>query len=38
VNAGDMLPGNNQQILSGIAPGQQVVSEVLQLESTLEAQ
>jgi cobalt-zinc-cadmium efflux system membrane fusion protein len=38
VNAGDMLPGNNQQILSGIAPGQQVVSEVLQLEATLEAQ
>jgi cobalt-zinc-cadmium efflux system membrane fusion protein len=38
VNAGDMLPGNNQQILSGIAPGQQVVSEVLQLQATLEAQ
>src|ERR1700678_4530429 len=38
VNAGDMLPGNNQQILSGIAPGQQVVSEVLQLEATLESQ
>jgi membrane fusion protein, heavy metal efflux system len=38
VNAGDMLPGNNQQILSGIAPGQQVVSQVLQLQATLEAQ
>jgi cobalt-zinc-cadmium efflux system membrane fusion protein len=38
VNPGDMLPGNNQQILSGIDPGQQVVSEVLQLEATLEAQ
>jgi cobalt-zinc-cadmium efflux system membrane fusion protein len=38
VNAGAMLPGNNQQILSGIAPGQPVVSEVLQLEATLEAQ
>jgi cobalt-zinc-cadmium efflux system membrane fusion protein len=38
VTAGDMLPGNNQQILSGIDPGQQVVSEVLQLEATLEAQ
>ncbi len=37
VNAGDMLPGNNQQILSGIAPGQQVISNVLQLEETLEA-
>jgi cobalt-zinc-cadmium efflux system membrane fusion protein len=38
VNSGDMLPGNRQQILSGIAPGQQVVSDVLQLEATLEAQ
>jgi cobalt-zinc-cadmium efflux system membrane fusion protein len=38
VNAGEMLPGNNQQILSGIAPGQQVVAEVLQLQATLEAQ
>jgi membrane fusion protein, heavy metal efflux system len=38
VNAGDMLPGNNQQILSGIAPGQQVVAQVLQLQETLEAQ
>jgi membrane fusion protein, heavy metal efflux system len=37
VNAGDMLPGNNQQILSGVVPGQQVVAEVLQLEATLEA-
>jgi cobalt-zinc-cadmium efflux system membrane fusion protein len=38
VNAGDMLPGKKQQILAGIAPGQQVVSQVLQLEATLEAQ
>lgn len=38
VDAGDMLPGNRQQILSGIAPGQQVVSDVLQLEATLETQ
>ena len=38
VRAGDMLPGNKQQILSGVAPGQQVVSNVLQLEATLEAQ
>jgi membrane fusion protein, heavy metal efflux system len=38
VNAGEMLPGGTQQILSGIAPGQQVVSDVLQLEATLEAQ
>lgn len=38
VQAGDMLPGGNQEILSGIAPGQQVVKSVLQLEATLEAQ
>jgi membrane fusion protein, heavy metal efflux system len=38
VNAGEMLPGDNQKILSGIAPGQQVVSKVLDLEETLEAQ
>jgi cobalt-zinc-cadmium efflux system membrane fusion protein len=38
VDAGDMLPGNKQQILTGIAPGQQVVADVLQLEETLEAQ
>jgi cobalt-zinc-cadmium efflux system membrane fusion protein len=38
VEAGDMLPGGMQQILTGIAPGQQVVSDVLQLEATLEAQ
>jgi cobalt-zinc-cadmium efflux system membrane fusion protein len=38
VHAGDMLPGNKQQLLSGIDPGQQVVSNVLQLEATLEAQ
>ena len=37
VTAGDMLPGNQQEILSGIGPGQQVVSNVLQLEATLEA-
>ena len=38
VNAGEMLSGNRQRILSGIAPGQLVVSNVLQLESTLESQ
>jgi membrane fusion protein, heavy metal efflux system len=38
VEAGDTLPAGRQQILSGIAPGQQVVSQVLQLEATLEAQ
>ncbi len=38
VAGGDMLPGNRQVILSGIAPGQQVVANVLALEATLEAQ
>ncbi len=38
VNAGDTLPGNKQELLSGVNPGQQVVSNVLQLEATLEAQ
>lgn len=38
VQAGGILPGNNQEILSGLAPGQQVVRSVLQLEATLEAQ
>jgi membrane fusion protein, heavy metal efflux system len=38
VEPGNMLPGNNQEILSGIAPGQQVVRSVLQLEATLEAE
>jgi hypothetical protein len=33
-----MLPGNKQQILAGIQPGQQVVANVAQLEATLEAQ
>ena len=38
IRAGDMLPGNRQEVLAGISPGQQVVSNVLQLEATLEAQ
>jgi cobalt-zinc-cadmium efflux system membrane fusion protein len=38
VHAGSMLPGNKQELLSGIGPGQQVVTNVLQLEATLEAQ
>ena len=38
VGAGDMLPGGKQVILTGIAPGQQVVGNVLELEETLEAQ
>jgi cobalt-zinc-cadmium efflux system membrane fusion protein len=38
VEAGKMLSGDRQEILSGINPGQRVVSNVLQLEATLEAQ
>ena len=38
VQGGAMLPGNMQEILSGIEAGQSVVSNVLQLEATLEAQ
>jgi cobalt-zinc-cadmium efflux system membrane fusion protein len=38
VQAGKILPGNRQELVSGINPGQQVVSNVLQLEATLEAQ
>ncbi len=38
VSAGDSLPGNRQEILSGIAAGQQVVANVLSIEETLEAQ
>ena len=38
VTTGDLLPGNMQEILSGIQPGQQVVKDVLQLEATVEEQ
>ncbi len=38
VEAGDILPGGRQEILSGIEPGQKVVLNVLALEETLEAQ
>ena len=33
VHAGNTLPGNRQQILSGISPGQQVVTNALLLET-----
>jgi cobalt-zinc-cadmium efflux system membrane fusion protein len=36
VVGGNMLPGNMQEIASGIKPGQRVVSNALVLESTLE--
>ena len=38
VHAGDMLPGDKQDLVSGINVGQQVVSNVLPLEATVEAQ
>ncbi|HEY6447609.1 MAG TPA: efflux RND transporter periplasmic adaptor subunit [Acidobacteriaceae bacterium] len=38
VRAGNTLPGDKEVILSGVAPGQQVVGNVLALEATLEAQ
>lgn len=38
VNAGIMLPGGRQEILSGIVPGQQVIASALQLETELETQ
>jgi cobalt-zinc-cadmium efflux system membrane fusion protein len=38
VHAGEMLANNRQELMDGIGPGQQVVSNVLQLEATLEAQ
>jgi len=38
VHAGQVLSGNRQELLSGLSVGQAIVSNVLQLESTLEAQ
>lgn len=38
VKTGEVLGDGRQEILSGLMPGQQVVRDVLQLESTLEAQ
>jgi cobalt-zinc-cadmium efflux system membrane fusion protein len=36
VRAGEMLPGNLQEVLSGIAPGQQVVTNALEFQNTAE--
>jgi cobalt-zinc-cadmium efflux system membrane fusion protein len=36
VHAGQMFPGNLQEIESGIAPGQQVVSNALELQNTVQ--
>jgi cobalt-zinc-cadmium efflux system membrane fusion protein len=38
VTGGSMLPGGEQEILSGITPGQQVVKDVLNLQAMVEAQ
>ncbi len=38
VTDGSMPPGGGREILSGIAPGQQVVKDVLNLQATVEAQ
>jgi hypothetical protein len=36
VTAGDMLPGSLQEIVSGAAPGQQVVANALEFQNTVE--
>jgi membrane fusion protein, heavy metal efflux system len=36
VTAGDMLPGSQQEILAGLTPGQQVVSNALEFQNTAE--
>jgi len=36
VVAGNMLPGNMQEIISGIQPGQQVVQSALVLQNTVD--
>jgi cobalt-zinc-cadmium efflux system membrane fusion protein len=38
VTAGEMLPGNMQAILKGIAPGQKVVGNALEFQNTVEQQ
>jgi cobalt-zinc-cadmium efflux system membrane fusion protein len=38
VDGGQMLADGQQEILSGIAPGEQVVKDVLNLQATVEAQ
>lgn len=38
VTGGAMLPGGEQEVLSGITPGQQVVKDVLNLQATVDAQ
>jgi membrane fusion protein, heavy metal efflux system len=38
VVAGEMLPDNMQEVLSGISPGQRVVANALELQNTVEQQ
>jgi len=38
VSGGDMLPSNMQEVASGLAPGQQVISNALEFQSTVEGQ
>jgi len=38
VSGGDMLPANMQEVASGLAPGQQVISNALEFQSTVEGQ
>ena len=35
IKGGEMLPGNQQEIISGIRPGQQVVANALELQNTV---
>jgi cobalt-zinc-cadmium efflux system membrane fusion protein len=36
VTGGEMLPGNMQEVISGIAPGQRVVANALEFQNTVE--
>ena len=36
ITAGDMLPGDMQEITAGVAPGQQVVANALEFQNTVE--
>jgi membrane fusion protein, heavy metal efflux system len=36
VTAGQMLPGNMQEIVSGIAPAQQIVTNALEFQNSAE--
>ena len=36
VTAGSMLPGNQQEVVSGLKPGDRVVSNALALQNTVE--